>query len=282
MTATVQIQIQRTRGPRGYIVNGEQRLGYQDDPALDGASRRKIALWARASGEASPQQIEIIESSNPTPENTAGRVAAREALAPSASPFWELLSPEEQQIVLDPSTAGVSDYPLSMRELTQLTGATDDQVRFWSDNGLIKAHRTGGGQRRFYSEALLRSFFCARLRKQEIAVLMDILNDPSPGMFALFSTLLDQKAVIEPEAELSDAFRASADGLRTASRCLGNQAVRKGAASKYSDKSGKAANRATKQTSAHIKTGAQRSAKSGAYKQSNTHRAKAKAARAAK
>lgn len=275
MASTVDIQVRRTRSPLGYLLGDEQRRGYQDDPALDDASRRKIALWARATGEATPQQLEIIANSNPASRDTPGRIAARKALAPSSSPFWDLLTRDEQAIVLDPSSAGVGDYPLSMRELRQLTGATEDQVRFWADNDLIKAHRTSGRQRRFYSEALLRSYFCAPFSKQDVAVLMKILNGPSPGLLAAFSTLLNQRAVAEPEQELSDAFRESASGLRKASRCLGRS--KPGANSKSS---GNMVIRKSVKPSAH-KPSVKRSAKSGVIATPKASRAKKKSSRAA-
>jgi hypothetical protein len=112
---------------------------------------RRIAAWARAYTPESltGRQRQLLEA--PIGREISDSQRQAEAMGSyEASPLWDMLTAREQALVRNPSThrqLASATYPLSIGQLTTLTKTTVDQLRHWSDLGLIRAARTKGGHR---------------------------------------------------------------------------------------------------------------------------------------
>jgi hypothetical protein len=85
------------------------------------------------------------------------------------------LTSEQQAWVADPSLhpalAGDVRYPLTLGQLHVLTGASERQLRHWSDEDLVPSHRAGA-HRRYYSAAVARALLLTEAAPQQVATLI--------------------------------------------------------------------------------------------------------------
>jgi len=166
---------------RGYALDEESVEGFADRDDLSRAARRKLAHWARrfTPDELSPAQRRLLsqpdEDRGPDIELLAAalRDAERDIPEAIARGFYDDLSAEQLAYVRDPARhPALADarYPLTMKQMEQLTGATGRQLRHWDSLGLLPSHRVSG-RRRFVSAAVARAFALKESQQHEIAAL---------------------------------------------------------------------------------------------------------------
>jgi hypothetical protein len=219
---------------RGYVLDGELRTGFADDPDLPEQDRIAVARWAArfAPDEVSEVQEELLAS--PTAERSVSlrqhqlQKNQRELQLPYVAALGEFLSDSERVIVADPTSALGGDgpgYPLSTGQVAKLTGISERQVRSWADEMLLPSFRDGEA-RRFYSAALIRAFAFADARTHEKAVLSDLAKGEGDRFLALAAaTFAGTKELVPPEdAESIDAL---AEELSSSSGLLKAAAAKK-------------------------------------------------------
>ncbi len=96
---------------------------------------------------------------------------------PRTRALWPRLKRCQQQVVLDPSAAVGHRYPLSSREIAELTGMSDRQVRYWADHGLI-AHWREGNRRLFETAGLITAFSITNASQHELQFYRGLMQDP--------------------------------------------------------------------------------------------------------
>jgi DNA-binding transcriptional MerR regulator len=179
---------------RGYTYAGESVNGFSDRPELALQVRVRLARLAEryAPKKLSSAQRELLAS--PQAERDASRrpSAAQEGFQADeeeAARAWEEgvyaeLSAEQQAWVAEPSRhPAVSDatrYPLTLGQLHLVTGASERQLRHWTDEDLIPAHRAGT-HRRFYSAAAARALLLTQMTPQQVASLIALRRGGDPG-----------------------------------------------------------------------------------------------------
>ena len=215
-------RLRRSIDPPGYWLGEEFHAGFADDPLLPEGHRRRIATWARAAGEASDGQCELL-AQLPQRRLSEAQRRAGELAGPQASPMWHYLTDVERRMVLDPGVhpklAGAS-YPLGIGHLATLTGSTQDQIRHWHELGLLRARRTKGGHRQFFANAALRAFFLrGNMPQPYITVLRDISNLKGAPLLAGMATLLQEQASRFDTAE-RDLLTQTAHDLERVSTVL--------------------------------------------------------------
>jgi DNA-binding transcriptional MerR regulator len=179
---------------RGYTYAGESVNGFSDRPELALQVRVRLARLAEryAQKKLSSAQRELLAS--PQAERDASRrpSAAQEGFQADeeeAARAWEEgvyaeLSAEQQAWVAEPSrhpaVPDATRYPLTLGQLHLLTGASERQLRHWTDEDLIPAHRAGT-HRRFYSAAAARALLLTQMTPQQVASLIALRRGGDPG-----------------------------------------------------------------------------------------------------
>lgn len=179
---------------RGYTYAGESVNGFSDRPELALQVRVRLARLAEryTPKKLSSAQRELLAS--PQAERDASRrpSAAQEGFQADeegAARAWEEgvyaeLSAEQQAWVSEPSRhpalPDVTRYPLTLGQLHLLTGASERQLRHWTDEDLIPAHRAGT-HRRFYSAAAARALLLTQITPQQVASLIALRRGGDPG-----------------------------------------------------------------------------------------------------
>jgi hypothetical protein len=160
------------RDYKGYWLDGEFYPGYPDNPELSDRERLAIARWAEDWNPEtmSPAQKQLIADNPPSVSRGQKEWNANytELEAPYMRTLWDSLSEEEQEIVRKPATSSnlsKTRYPLTVAELAAATGASEDEIHRWTDEGLLPAFRERD-DRRFYSAALIRAFGLRRAPDQ--------------------------------------------------------------------------------------------------------------------
>ncbi len=156
------------RNYSGYWLDDEFHLGFPDNPELTLRERLVIAHWAQDfTPEAmSPAQKQLIADNPPSVSlfQKEWNVNRAEMETPHMRELWNSLSEEEQELVrspcIPPSTSKTR-YPLTVAQLAAVTGASEDEIHTWADEGLIPAFRQKD-DRRFYSAAVIRTFVLRR------------------------------------------------------------------------------------------------------------------------
>jgi hypothetical protein len=178
----------------GYTYAGEWIDGFADRPELPLAVRVRIARFGEryASKKLSAAQRELLAS--PMAERDATRQPSQEmagfqADALDAERAWEEgvydeLSEEQRQWVSRPSSHPAlpedARYPLTLGQLHLLSGASERQLRHWTNEELLAAHRAGS-HRRYYSAAVARALLLARTPPQQVASLIALRRGGDSG-----------------------------------------------------------------------------------------------------
>jgi hypothetical protein len=178
----------------GYTYAGEWIDGFADRPELSVQVRVRLARLGEryAPKRLSAVQRELLASPmaerdatrEPSPELDGFQADALEAERAWEDGVYAELSAEQQAWVTDPSThpalaEGVR-YPLTLGQLHLLTGASERQIRHWSDEDLIPSHRAGA-HRRYYSAAVARALLLAEAAPQQVATLIALRQGGSPA-----------------------------------------------------------------------------------------------------
>lgn len=183
-TLTSALPLVRADG-RGYVYGRETVDGFADRPELPLAARVRLARLAErhAPKALSDEQVRLLAT--PQAKDDASRQPsdlqdgfqadrAEAALAWEEGVYAELTA-EQRDWVAEPGSHPALDadtrYPLTMRQLHTLTGASERQLRHWADEGLMPTHRTGT-HRRFYSAAAARALLLAEMSTQQVAALI--------------------------------------------------------------------------------------------------------------
>jgi len=171
----------------GYTYAGAWVDGFADRPELPLPVRVRLARLGEryAPKRLSTTQRDLLAS--PMAERDATRQPSAELDGFHANAqdmerafedgvYAELRS-EQQAWVADPSShpalaEGVR-YPLTLGQLHLLTGASERQLRHWSDEDLIPSHRAGA-HRRYYSAAVARALLLAETAPQQVATLITL------------------------------------------------------------------------------------------------------------
>jgi hypothetical protein len=191
------IRLYRTDDPVGYRIDGEQRVGFEDDPHLTRGQRLRIAGWARAltPETLSAEQERLLAAGGPSP--SAAQVRAAELSSFEESPYWMLLDERQRDLVRNPARHPDLDgagYPLGVSQLAALVGATPEKVRHWHNSGLLPARRTAGRHREFYGAAAVRAFYLNGLGRPGITVLRDLARGEGGALLLGVSAVLHDRA----------------------------------------------------------------------------------------
>ncbi len=216
---------------RGYTYAGESVNGFSDRPELALQVRVRLARLAEryTPKKLSSAQRELLAS--PQAERDASRrpSAAQEGFQADeeeAARAWEEgvyaeLSVEQQAWVAEPSRhpalPDATRYPLTLGQLHLLTGASERQLRHWTDEDLIPAHRAGT-HRRFYSAAAARALLLTQMTLQQVASLIALCRGGDPGrrlavlIGSVMASAADRADVTEQErSDILQGARALVD-----------------------------------------------------------------------
>lgn len=126
------------------------------------------------------------------------------------------LSAEQQFWVAEPSrhpaVPDATRYPLTLGQLHLLTEASERQLRHWTDEDLIPAHRAGT-HRRYYSAAAARALLLTQMTPQQVASLIVLRRGGDPGrrlavlIGSVMASAADRADVTEQER--SDILRGA-------------------------------------------------------------------------
>jgi hypothetical protein len=178
----------------GYTYAGESVDGFADRPELPLDVRVRLA---RLGERYAPKKLSAVQRellATPLAERDATRRPSAEQEGfqedvQEAARAWEEgvyaeLSAEEQDWVSDPgshpSLPADARYPLTLGELHMVSGASERQLRHWTDEGLLPAHRSGT-HRRYYSAAVARALLLAQTPPQQVAALIALRRGGEPG-----------------------------------------------------------------------------------------------------
>jgi hypothetical protein len=179
---------------RGYAYAGQSVDGFLDRPELPLQARVRLARLAEryAPKKLSGVQRELLAS--PRAERDATRRPSLtqegfQADEEDSARAWEEgvyaeLSAEERGWVAEPGVhpalPDATRYPLTLGQLHLLSGASERQLRHWTDEDLIPAHRAGT-HRRYYSAAAARTLLLAQMTSQQLAALIALRRGGEPG-----------------------------------------------------------------------------------------------------
>ena len=171
----------------GYTYAGEWLDGFADRPELPLPVRVRLARLGEryAPKKLSTTQRDLLASPmaerdatrQPSAELDGFEANAQEMERAFEDGVYAELTAEQQAWVADPSShpslAEDARYPLTLGQLHLLTGASERQLRHWSDEGLIPSHRAGA-HRRYYSVAVARALLLADTPPQQVATLITL------------------------------------------------------------------------------------------------------------
>jgi len=171
----------------GYTYAGEWLDGFADRPELPLPVRVRLARLGEryAPKKLSAAQRDLLASPmaerdatrQPSAELDGFEANAQEMERAFEDGVYAELTAEQQAWVADPSShpslAEDARYPLTLGQLHLLTGASERQLRHWSDEGLIPSHRAGA-HRRYYSVAVARALLLADTPPQQVATLITL------------------------------------------------------------------------------------------------------------
>jgi hypothetical protein len=205
---------------KGYTYAGESIDGFADRPELSPPARVRLARLGEhyAPKKLSPAQRALLAT--PEAEHDATRRPSAEqegfqADGTEAERAWEEgvyaeLSNEQQARVSDPgshpSLPEDTRYPLTLGQLHLLTGASERQLRHWTNEDLIPSHRAGS-HRRYYSTAVARALLLAQMTSQQLATLIALRRGGDPGrrlavmIGSVMASVADGAGVSEDERE---------------------------------------------------------------------------------
>lgn len=216
---------------RGYSYAGESVDGFADREELPTEARVRLARLAERymPKRLTPAQRELLAS--PLAERDASKrpsVAQEgfQADEQEAARAWEdgvyaELPPKQREWVAQPGRhpklAANVRYPLTLGQLHRLTGASERQLRHWTDAGLIPSHRAGA-HRRFYSAAAARALLLAQMTPQQLASLITLRQGGQSGrrltvlIGSVLASLAESADIGEPQrTELLEGARTLVD-----------------------------------------------------------------------
>jgi DNA-binding transcriptional MerR regulator len=141
--------------------------------------------------EASPELMQRLEQSQMLRD-------------PRVRALWSHLEPRQQQIVLEPSHAVGHRFPLTTGEVSQLTGLSERQVRYWADHGLILNWKKGR-RRLFESAGLITAFSITSANQHELQFYRGVMEEPIEELTAKLGLLV---SVLTHRLEGIDAHEA--------------------------------------------------------------------------
>jgi hypothetical protein len=179
---------------RGYTYAGKSVNGFSDRPELMLQARVRLARLAEryAPKKLSGAQRELLASpeaerdasQRPSPAQEGFQADAQEAARAWEEGVYAELSTEQRAWVAQPgrhpALPDATRYPLTLGRLHLLTGASERQLRHWTDEGLVPAHRAGT-HRRYYSAAAARALLLTQASPQQIASLIALRRGGDPG-----------------------------------------------------------------------------------------------------
>ncbi len=195
MTPTIHSPMPLVRAAgHGYTYAGESVEGFADRPELPLAVRVRLARLGEryAPKKLSAVQRELLASPLAERDATRQPSAAQEGFqadSEEAARAWEEgvyaeLSAREREWVSDPSlhpSLGEDvRYPLTLGQLHAVSGASERQLRHWTDEDLLPAHRAGT-HRRYYSAAVARALLLAQTPPQQVAALIALRRGGEQG-----------------------------------------------------------------------------------------------------
>jgi DNA-binding transcriptional MerR regulator len=205
---------------RGYTYGGVSVTGFSDRPELALQVRVRLARLAEryAPKKLSAGQRELLASPlaerdatrQPSPEQDGFQADEEEAARAWEDGVYAELSAEQQEWVSDPSLHPSlpedARYPLTLGQLHVLSGASERQLRHWTDKDLIPAHRAGT-HRRYYSAAVSRALLLAQMTTQQVAALIALRRGGDPGrrLVVLIGSVM---ASVAGGADVSDQERS--------------------------------------------------------------------------
>jgi hypothetical protein len=171
----------------GYTYAGEWIDGFADRLELPLPVRVRLARLGEcyAPRKLSGTQRDLLASPmaehdatrQPSAEMDGFQANAREIDRAFEDGVYAELSTEQQEWVADPGAHPAlpngARYPLTLGQLHLVTGASERQLRHWSDEGLIPSHRAGA-HRRYYSAAVARALLLADTPPQQVATLITL------------------------------------------------------------------------------------------------------------
>ena len=176
---------------KGYRLGDVSVDGFADRADVSAEDRVVIARLCRryAADELSPTQRRLLRESGdavPSASEVLRGFARNDADVASVEDdgFLEELSDAELAVVAYPALhprLPDARYPLSIGELETVTGASARQLRHWADAGLLPVVRLGG-QRRFFSAAVVRAFVLVRSDTYEVSALASIARADPDGL----------------------------------------------------------------------------------------------------
>ncbi len=194
---------------RGYTYAGRSVDGFADHLELALQARVRLARLAEryTPKKLSSAQRELLAT--PQAERDASRrpSAAQEGFLADeeeAARAWEEgvyaeLSAEQRAWVSEPgrhpALPAAARYPLTLGQLHLLTGASERQLRHWTDEDLIPAHRAGT-HRRYYSAAAARALLLRQMTAQQVASLIALRRggDPARRLAVLIGSVMASAA----------------------------------------------------------------------------------------
>jgi len=219
-TLTNPLPLVRADG-RGYTYAGESVAGFADRSELLIEARVRIARLAEryTPKKLSSAQRELLAS--PQAERDASRrssaaQAGFQADEDEAARAWEEgvyaeLSADQRAWVaepgLHPDLPDATRYPLTLGQLHVLSGASERQLRHWTDEDLLPAHRAGT-HRRYYSAAAAKALLLAQMTQQQVAALIALRRGGDPGrrLVVLIGSVM---ASVADGADVSDQERSN-------------------------------------------------------------------------
>lgn len=173
---------------RGYALRGEAVDGFDDRPELPLVDRVAIARMARsyAPSALTGEQRRLLARDDARPRRASAllRGFTQNTLEDEEGyrvGLYAQLSARQRAAIAE------TDFPVSVGELTRLVGATDRQIRHWTDCGLLPAHRVAG-QRRYFSAAAAHAAALLHMKRYEVATVAKLVR-PSPDTAPLVHAL---------------------------------------------------------------------------------------------
>jgi MerR HTH family regulatory protein len=194
--------------------------GFADRPELPPEVRVRLARLAERYTPKKLSEVQRDLLASPAAEHDATRQPSSEQVgfqadASEAERAWKEgvfaeLSAEQQALVADPgSHAFLPDatrYPIALGQLHVITGASERQLRHWTDENLIPSHRAGS-HRRYYSTAVARALVLVQMTSQQLAALIALRRggDPARRLAVMIGSVM---ASVADDASVCEAERA--------------------------------------------------------------------------
>lgn len=219
---------------RGYVLGDERIDGFADPEQSSFEVRLKVARWAaRLDPDHLTDAQRALLSDQRAERLDADAMEELSALADNSDELQRLqvlglfdqLSESQCALVRDPSSHPElrgRRYPLGIGEMRVLTGATDRQLRHWTDNGLVPAARVKG-RRVFYSGGLARALLLAEAEQYQKTAVGALSKGGEEGarlMRLVGTTMLDSVVPRLPD-EARDEMAAAAMAMLRHSRSVG-------------------------------------------------------------